>query len=295
MVWLNSVKETLADSFRTLPLLITGFTFLLGTLTSNVGILYLFIGHLILVPMLCYLATDTQEPFWGEPFNPLSLGKWILSVFSILTIQSVSVNTYGLYTMCIYFALAQVTNLYVFETDSSVLFTLNPISWFFPSEPVKPSEHCSIVPGAEDTTVSAPSAWATHITFFVGFILANAAAIYNEAIPVLTQTTDLQTVAVRQAALDSRVANRKWMAGGVFITAMVVLLILLYLRTKTGCEADFKNILLPLLFIGLTGASWFVLLHTKCGIRPSDILGIVPGMISPDLIDNPIVCVNTPT
>jgi len=291
--WLDSAKATLVDSFRTLPLLITGFTFLLGTLTSNIGVLYLFVGHLILVPMLSYLATDTKQPFWGEPFNPLSLGKWIVSLFSILTIQSVSMNTYGIYTASIYFILAHLLNLYFFKTDSSVLFTLNPISWFFKSRDVTQGEHCSIVPGIEDTSVSTPSAWITHIVFFFGFVFANASAIYNEPVPVITQTTDVKTLASRQANLDNRVANRKWITGMVIVVSMILLSILLYLRLKAGCEADFKNLVFPLLFIGFTGASWFTLVYKKCGIRPSDVLGIVPGMISPDLIDNPIVCVNT--
>ena len=292
---ISDLKGTLVDSFKTLPLLIVGFTFLLGTLTSNIGILYLFIGHLLLVPMLSYLATDTLGPMWGSPFNPLSLGKWIVSVLSILTVQSVATNAYSIYSASIYIFIAHLVCVYL-DVNSSVLYTLNPISWFFPSSPVKQGEHCSIVPGRSDDAddaISSPSAWLTHIVFFFGFIFANASAIYNEPIPVLTQTTDVKTLAARQASLDNRVSNRKWLSGFIIVTATIVLAFLLFLRLQMGCEADFKNLLLPLLFIGLTGAAWFTVIYTKCGIRPSDILGIVPGMISPDLIDNPIVCVNT--
>jgi hypothetical protein len=51
--------------------------------------------------------------------------------------------------------------------------------------------------------------------------------------------------------------------------------------------------LVPLIVIGLTGASWFTVVHTKCGVRPADVLGLVQGMISPDLIDNPVVCMGS--
>ena len=51
-----SLRNSLGDAFITLPLLLLGFIFLFGTLTSNTGLLLLFIGQAVLVPILGFLG-----------------------------------------------------------------------------------------------------------------------------------------------------------------------------------------------------------------------------------------------
>jgi len=79
------------------------------------------------------------------------------------------------------------------------------------------------------------------------------------------------------------------------ILPIIILGILLWLRfTLTACEGTFISSLTHILIIYGTGISFCYVLIKSCGVRPADVLGIVQGMISADLIDNPIVCVGTP-
>jgi hypothetical protein len=78
------------------------------------------------------------------------------------------------------------------------------------------------------------------------------------------------------------------MAALLFVFAILVF----FRYVRTPCESGLLYSLIPLIIIGLTGASWFKYV-ASCGVRPADVLGIVQGMISPDLIDNPIVCLGS--
>jgi hypothetical protein len=295
MDFLQEFKTSVGDSFVTLPLILMGFTFFLGTLTSNIGMLYLFIGQMVLVPMLSYLTNTKAEPIWGNPISFVASAKWFLSVFTFLTVHTMALKNPAIYSSWIYIVIGQLVT-FALDKDLSVFFLLNPISWFFPPTPVTPAAQCSIVPGSPIKDIGTnPSTWLTHILFFFGFVFANAGAIYNEPTPVLqnTQSVDSVTLQTRQANLSARVANRKWKAVMIILASIVVLVFLLVFRFSMECETSFIHSLIPMILITLTGASWFTLIYTYCGVQPSDMLGIVQGMISPDLIDNPIVCVDT--
>jgi len=58
-----SLRNSFGDAFITLPLLLLGFIFLFGTLTSNTGLLLLFIGQAVLVPILGFFANYDGSPF----------------------------------------------------------------------------------------------------------------------------------------------------------------------------------------------------------------------------------------
>jgi hypothetical protein len=137
----------------------------------------------------------------------------------------------------------------------------------------------------------APATWLTQLTFFMGFVAANAVAIFRQPTPVITDP-DVKQQIQRQAESDSRVAYRQMMVGAILASLTISYVILLLFRyLKTPCEANILYSGIPLVLIGLTGAAWFQFTYVSCGIRPTDILGIVQGMVNPDMIDNPIICV----
>jgi hypothetical protein len=126
-------------------------------------------------------------------------------------------------------------------------------------------------------------------------MLSNALQILNRPDPVLTtisKSADEQKR--RQQSLETRVRNRKWIAGSILAVSLIVFALLLFSRYFfTNCEYSFFYSAIPILLTFVTGASWFQLVFSKCGIQPADILGIVQGFIDQDLVDNPIVCVGS--
>lgn len=290
MEYVQGIRSVVSDTFLTLPLILIGFMFFLGTLTSNSGLLYLFAGHLFVVPSLEFFANE-RGPAWFEEgqFSLAKLIKWFLSTLIVLGVNIQGTNASGLY---FFLLLIPLIGQFVINRDVSPMFFLaNPVAWFTSSNPEGASASCAMVPGADDSkkVYNSPSLWLSHIVFFFGFFFANAAAIYNQPIPTITNPTPEQ-----KAQLDTRVANRKAFTVWAMFSAAAVLSILLIFRyMKTGCESDFLYNLFPLAIIGFTGASWFQVLLQWCGVRPADILGIVQGFISPNSIDKPIVCIGS--
>ena len=75
------------------------------------------------------------------------------------------------------------------------------------------------------------------------------------------------------------------------LSLVLLLALLLFRFNRTDCEKGFFASLPALVLICLTGYNYFHVLVEQCGIRPADVLGIVPGLLNPDIVDTPIVCV----
>ncbi len=283
MEQLFQVQTLLGDAFITLPLLLIGFSFFFGTLTSNIGMLYLFLGHLLIVPMISFLENEQGRP-WMEN-GQLNIIKAIKYVISLITVFTVTYNTSATDGLTI-------AKFVLFPIVGIAHIILNNL---FPST-APSSGQCAVIPNMKegDNIYNNPSSWLNHVTFFFSYVFANATALYNYPTPTLTQSGDPDNDAKRQASLDTRVRNRKWLTVSIMIATLLVFLVLLVFRfNRTPCESSFLRSLLPLFLTSSLGFSWFNLVSEKCGVRPSDILGIVQGFISPDLIDNPIVCVGS--
>jgi hypothetical protein len=301
---MEALQSTFGDAFTTLPLLIMGFIFFLGALTSNIGLLYLFIGHLIIVPALGYLGNQTGHPFYeGDTFSATGLVKWIfsLAVFFGINTGSLQVSTTSISVFGLLFGLLP-TILQVLFKESFFHF-YNPLDWkngegvrysgIESSNTASPA--CNIVPSDDGKMYNSPSHWVNHIVFFFGFIMSNTIAVYLEKSPAKVSTGDSAADNKRNAEADQRVTNRKSLVVSIACVSSIVFLVLLFFRyKKTGCEDDFRLAIVPILIAYGTGYGFFNLLYKGCGVRPADVLGIVQGMISSDLIDNPIVCVGTP-
>jgi hypothetical protein len=304
MEFIRGLQASAGDAFLTLPLLLLGFTFFFGTLTSNTGLLYLFVGHLLVVPALSFLANE-PGPMWSGGPGPadtlFKALKWIFSTVLFFSLHGDALGGGGAFGLFGLLLVPLIGQWLVGEPGKEVapFYFLNPVAWFSekPAAPASLGPACSVLPGADpnDTAYVAPSTWLTHITFFFGFIFANASAIYNMPAPTLSGlAANEKERKNREDRLKARVRNRKWIAGSIIaMSTFIFLLLLLFRYKKTPCEGGFLYSFFPLLAIGLTGASWFSVVHTKCGVRPADVLGLVQGMISPDLIDNPIVCMGS--
>jgi hypothetical protein len=161
-------------------------------------------------------------------------------------------------------------------------------------QPIQGSPNCSIIPRTDPQNTqiySSPSSWVSHITFFFSFVFSNALAIFNEPVPELQNVKETER-ASRQRRLDERVKNRKTITGGIMALSMILLLLFLFFRyVYTPCESGFRRSIPGIIVAGITGASFYEFIYAYCGVRPADVLGIVNGLINPDMIDNPIVCV----
>lgn len=274
MEFIEGTRSLFRDAYLSLPLLLIGVLFFLGLLTSNIGMIYLFLGHIFAVPSLSYLFNESK--LLGSTQNKLKFGFGSILIGSLLGVgfSSPSSKSWA-------------------WTLSSILVALASFGYSFIPHSTTGNASCAIFPSLQDDSVqyNRPTSWVSHIIFFFSFVMSNAIALYNEPTPELSGGVTDEQREQRKQKLEQRVANRKSITVGVIIASSIALAILLFLRYKyTECEDSLLYSLLPMIVVGLTGSAWFSLIYKYCGVRPADILGIVQGLISPDLIDNPIVC-----
>jgi hypothetical protein len=295
------LRQSFSDAFITLPLITIGLVFFLGMLTSNIGLIYLFFGHLLVVPSLAFFGNEKGLKENGE--WSLAKGiKYFISLLILFTVYGVSLQgqtesnlSFLIYLVILIPLIGQTIQLNLpQEQQKSFFYFYNPFEWFMEKSNNSPTASCEMFPtGSEDTIYNTPSNWVNHISFFFGFIIANAVAIYNEPTPKATGNSE-EAIKASAANIGRRVTNRKWLAGTITALSIFVFLVILMFRyNKTECEQSFWISFIPILITTFTGVSWFKLVQTKCGVRPADVLGIVQGMIPSQLIDNPIVCVGS--
>lgn len=291
----EEIRDLFRDTFYTLPLLILGFLFFFGTMTSNVGVLYLLIGHAILVPALSFLSDPASNIFINVvSFNTLSS---ILSLTIVLWTHAQALGGGLNYLLFLLMIVPYI--LQAFGFDKSVLFFYNPIamarsnvyndeeSAYLKSK----SGACAMLPNTSAPRIN-PSTWVSHFVFLYGFIMANATAIMNEPAPVQYNSNALSENDGKTNKIAERVTNRKKRSMLVMTFTTIIFVLLLAARYMySDCEGSFMYNAIPIVITGLTGAAWFQILYVDCGIRPADILGIIQGMVSPRMADNPIVCV----
>jgi len=285
---LGEIRSLFMDTFLTLPLLILGFIFFFGTLTSNVGLLYLLIGHAALVPALSLLSDPASNPFLGG--SVISGVQSVVSLLLVLWTQSHALGGGNNYYM--FFLIVVPYMCQAFGFKKSVMFFYNPIGWARATSvddeaPQESSQQCALIPGGKPRRN--PSAWISHMAFLYGFVSANANTIMNEPTPTIAGPKNVKG----KSTIDKRVSNRKNRAFMVMLTSFIIFACIIGIRYYTfhECEGQLLYSLIPIIITALTGACWFLILYNDCGIRPADILGIVQGMVSPRMAENPIVCV----
>jgi hypothetical protein len=293
-----SLRNSLGDAFVTLPLLLLGFIFLFGTLTSNTGLLLLFIGQAVLVPILGFLG-NVELDFVDQLTNL----KVFLSCLVFYAVHSGAISSVAgnngwafMTTPAIITIIQAIWSRFTGgKSNLSHFDVINPANWVgVQSINPSPSDNCRITPNEKGIPNKKPTDWANHIVFFFGFLISNAVAVYSEPTPKVTDAGTDQEMKERQARVDARVGNRKFLTACIITVSIIVLILLLAFRyNKSGCEETMYLAFVPLLIAGFTGAAWFNIIYKSCGIRPTDILGIVQGMVPTELVDNPIVCVGS--
>ena len=305
---LFAVKDTCVDGLIVLPHVLMGFFLAIGLLTTNIGMISLALGQMFVVPSLSFAAnatTDFREDSLSGIFNS------IVPVTILYMIGATVLETkYGFSTITCLIGLALVylfkfmLDFYTFRgTAAAALFdVVNPVVWFsgrpIQANPDGQADICFITPEESRDKLSmrrqTPSGWMIHVLFFFGFLLQNAYTIYTSPVPTIKTTGDASIDASRVEALNERVSNRKFTTGMVMAVSCIALLALILVRMNmTPCENSFGDTFVPMVICFIYGAAWYTILTDKCGISSTDILGIVQGFISPEAIDNPIVCIGS--
>jgi hypothetical protein len=305
---IETIRSFFADSFLTLPILLASFVFVYGLLTSNVGLLVLGQSHLLLVPMFLFHSNETS-PFWDMTridtmFYCL---KWVVSAIVMFTVSIAGLvlvtgsnYSYTAYIVVGVSALLQFLAKW-FGKPISMMNIINPVWWLkvfnvggLDKLNISPVPSCSVIghTGNPRDTYATPSSWIAHICFFYGFLLANAYEIYYEPPPKLVPSNDPNVDKKKQTILDGRVSNRKWLVSGIIVFAICMFLFLVFMRyMATPCEYPIYLMLFPMIYSSFLGVSVFYILFKLCGVTPTDILGLVQGMIPADLNNNPVVCI----
>lgn len=303
-----SIKDFFQDGFLVLPHLLSGFFFFIGIFTSNIGMLCLMIGHLIIVPSLSFFANREWSYFTGQTsvFNWREVGISLIpaSILSLSLINWVDLSSVWGITIPIIYLIKALLPMFFTHIESSITMfdAMNPYVWLNGTPKKKEAsntELCYLSPeekfvpgqGAQRRT---PSGWTIHILFFFGFLMANAYGLYSKPAPNLVDKGDSKINAANKEQLDARVKNRKLITGMILAISSAALLLILYVRlTRSSCEDSVAEIFFPMVYCLLFGVAWYTVLTEGCGLSSTDILGLVQGFISPDLINNPIVCVGT--
>ncbi len=318
----DTLKNSLTDGFMALPLLLMGFEFLFGTLTSNTGLLYLLVGQFLIVPMLGYWSNETNWlGLWGT-----NKPKFIIVAISVIAVFVLINNK--VYSIVEDYAEQQIKEdakntglkdslgLWWIPSAFGIIGSFftgrvgsNRAASFlrYPPGQVTGSPECSLLPLKEGDISSGwnhPSLWTIHMVFLGAFLFSNAMAVYNLPVPNITEDPKTnpsegeEGVQQRKERLNSRVANRKRIA--IFIMVMILFVFGGFLAIrffKSSCEdmsAGFLT-LWPLLMIAWVGVSWYDIVYKRCGVNPPDVLGIVTGIIPAELMDTPMVCIGGDT
>ena len=139
-----------------------------------------------------------------------------------------------------------------------------------------------LVPLASSTYNSAtvsvmPSYWMAHMSFFLGYLLTNAATVYS--LPVNSKVSKWLT--------DSR----KTRAATIIVTTLGIWLGLATMRYLMTGGAETRNgILTAVVLLGGAGAAWYKLAEV-CGARNSDLFSIVQQSVTTAKNDKPTTCV----
>jgi hypothetical protein len=165
------------------------------------------------------------------------------------------------------------------------MFSLSDNSLVFP----RASNVCDIISSATETssTEKGPFAsyWITMTMFFFGYLFGNAYTLYS--LPPVYPSTDPEI----KTKVDQQVMMRQSQTIIGLITIVLVAIIFLAMRIKSGCDAVVPAILATAGF-GALGYSWYQILATTGKNTLSDLFGIANRLMSPDSLQNePIGCI----
>jgi len=156
------------------------------------------------------------------------------------------------------------------------------------------SDISQLISTPSTTTVNVmPSYWMAHISFFFGYLLSNAVAMYLEK-PNLDLIKGASSDAVK-SSINAKVGARKEKSLTLIISILVFFVLISILRAvATGAET-FSGITFAMVVLGGIGYGWYLFARVL-GATNSDVFGIAIQMMTPELgATKPKACVYTGT
>lgn len=141
--------------------------------------------------------------------------------------------------------------------------------------------------GSTESVVCSP--WLAMITFFLGYILHNSIQLYKRPSvdPSLTVNTTKKT--------DKKVVHRTSQSLLSMISIVIIALVILGFRYKTGCE-NIPGMLITTTIFMFGGYYWYTLLSQIGQDRLADLFGIANRLLAPSAIRNgPVACIPDPS
>lgn len=189
------------------------------------------------------------------------LGVFGIVILSIIAVIAIIGVIYFSYTKDI------LTSLYFSIINFIRLFFLN-------NEAVVKSDICAIIP-SNDPVPRIPSLFTAHVSFFFGFLLANAIYLYKY--------TNEDT-----KGIETQVKNRKTRAAtSIGLLILIFLFIMIVRINTTQCESLSGIVFTSFIFGGL-GNLWYKV-GEVCGLQLTDIFGVSQSIIS-TRSHAPVVC-----
>ena len=284
----EAIRQMSATSFMALPLMLICYTFFMGFGLGNVGLILLLIGQITVVPLVTFASEQL-----------FSMNK----IIGIVVAVAASALMIGLEA-------SQMKNAAPAPpkpSTSSTTISLTPedkaAGWAFAGiflaipilmvgslfyymvagfqTTVPNYDVCNLVPSAYNKGAPlniVPSYWMAQLLFFVGYLLQNAMALYNQP--------------AAPGSVQSKVDNRKEQAITAISVTIIVSLVLVLLRLRTGCENPLGIFVAIILMIPL-GVGWYYLSSLNA-FGTADVFGIASQILSPDARKPATqVCVNT--
>lgn len=267
-----SVRETISQGFRSLPVILGTSILILGLAQGNFNLLFFFVGLFILAPTAATIVNGLWELVFANMEGVASGSLWKAAppvlILGVLLIQVVKLSwVYVLGGIALMAVLAQ---------------TVPPNWWMLPAGN---AEACSIftampsgLPPVPMCVV--PSYWMTMMAFFFSYLFVNA----------LT----LQQKQANSRAPANAVSARKSQALTAMVLVGVTGLLTTMFRYATACETGLGVLISWGLGYGL--ASGWQSFMRKCGLgRLDDLFGISNRILplqSYEEVD-PTVCVPT--
>jgi hypothetical protein len=297
---MDAVRTFLLDSFQVTPLLLVMAMFFLGVLTSNIGMLLSAVGAMLIAPTFHILSTQFSNPvasaktaFATNPFLLILGGLFYLVGPALLAapIQALAIKgednpdstkSYGAFAVYAILILG-----YLAEKPPGQM--LNPLRWFSSQTTGltgADARSCALLPPHPGQTVySFPSLWTLLYSFIFGLLLTNAVELYRLPPPSLST---VPSPALKDS-LDKQETTRKQIAlASIALLSLITIGVLYYRTSVVGCDSYLD---IPLFaWAAAFGAGWYAILTKDCGIRATDLFGIVSSYVPPSALNKPIVC-----
>ena len=304
---IRRIQTLLADGMQALPMLLMAFPFFTGVLTANTGMLLLSILSIVGVNSLAFMLNIKPfEENKGWTLTRLFFSVFVLFLFRFSVPYKPNVDEGSTKDFLQFIGFGNTGPAVNEEAGATkdallglgvILYILHVVFRFFFQtmfEKKTTGGDCSILSrgSAEHDN---PSLWLVSVTYFVGFVFANAYSIFNLDTPVVEgKGLDEKQKQLQQKTVNDRVMNRKITTFLVMFSSLAFFGFALWYRlTKTTCEQSFSSLAVPLSFTFITSFFLYYYIVIKCGIRAPDVLGITYDMIHPDMVNKPIVCVTS--